>query len=145
MSIATIKQNIKTLFDELVTADVLASCSVSDLKTDPLNADLNSFPHAFIMPPSVESEVNDNRNNIRTYTFDVLVIFNAENITGSDTVETTTESILSKFDNNPTMLGAALGGVLPVSSAPAPYQSNAKDMILVVVRIQAKELVSLTF
>jgi hypothetical protein len=145
MSIATIKAQAKVLLDELVTATVLNGASTSDIKTDPLNSNVGNYPHAFLMPPSVESEVLDNRTIIRTYTFDILVLFNAQNITGSDDVETAIESILDKFDNNPTLNGSALGGILPVSSAPAPFQHNGKDLILVVVRVQAKELVTLTF
>jgi hypothetical protein len=145
MSIQTIKNNIKELLDELVVSEVLGAVTVSDLRTDPLNADTNTYPHAYLMPPAIESEVSDNRTNLRTYTFDVVVLFNAQNITGTSEVEEAVESILNKFDNDPTLGGSAQGGMLPVSSSPEPFQHNSKQLIMVVVGIQAKEDVSLSF
>ena len=145
MSISTIKAQIKTTLDGLVTDEVLAGAISTDIKQNPLNVDVGVYPHAFLMPPSVDSEVLDNRNIIRTYSFDIMVLFKAENITGTDEVETAIESMLSAFDNNPTLGGSAMGGMLPVSSAPEPFQHNGTDLIMVVLEVQAKELVSLTF
>ena len=145
MSLATIKQAVKTNLDELVTAVVLGGATISDLKKDPLDADIPSFPHAFLMPPSIESEVEDNRTLIRTYTFDIMVLFQAENITSSTDIEVAMEAILNKFDNDPTMGGTSLGGVLPVSSAPAPFQHKGKDLIMLIVQVQGKHHVDLTF
>lgn len=145
MSISTIKQAIKSNLDDLVIDTVLAGATITDIKQDPLRADTPNFPHAYLMPPSVESDVLDNRSIVRTYTFDVMVLFNAEDITGTTELETDIESILSKFDNDPTLGGTALGGVLPVSSSPQPFQHNGKDLIMVVIEIAAKDYVSLTF
>lgn len=145
MSISTIKQNIKVNLDALVTANVLGGATITDIKKDPLNADVSSYPHAFLMPPAVESEVLDNRTNLRSYTFDIMVLFKAVNLSSTTALETAIESILSKFDNDPTLGGSAMGGVLPVSSAPEPFQHNGQDLIMVVIQIQAKETVTLTF
>jgi hypothetical protein len=38
-----------------------------------------------------------------------------------------------------------MGGILPVSSAPQPFQHGGKDLIMANVQIQAKQFVSLTF
>jgi hypothetical protein len=145
MSISTIKAQILTNLANLVTDEVLAGAEATDIKQDPLSNNAGVYPYAYIMPPSVESEVLDNRSNLRIYTFDIMVLFNAENITSTDELETDIELILSEFDNDPTLGGTALGGVLPVSSAPEPFQHGGKDLIMVVVQIQAKEHVSLTF
>jgi hypothetical protein len=145
MSISAIKSAIKTNLDELVTATVIAGATITDIKKNPLNADISTYPHAFLMPPSVQSEANDNRSIIRSYSFDIMFLFRAENITSTDEIEEAVESILNKFDNDPTLSGTALGGVLPVSSSPEPFQHNGKDLIMVVVEIQAKEVVTLTF
>lgn len=145
MSAVTIKQAIKTNLDELVTAEVLAGATITDIKKDPLAADIPNFPHAFLMPPSIESESLDNRTNTRTYIYDIMILWNAENITDSTTVEDDIEAILSQFDNDPTLSGNAMGGVLPVSLAPQPLQHAGKDLIMAVVQIQAKQHVSLTF
>jgi hypothetical protein len=145
MSASTIKNAIKADLDALVTSEVLAGATISDLKRNPLAADIPSFPHAFLMPPSIESEAEDNRTNIRTYSYDIMILWNAENIEDATTVETTIEAVLDTFDNDPTLGGTALAGVLPVSSAPQPYQHGGKDLIMAVVQIQAKQHVSLTF
>lgn len=145
MSASTIKAAIKTNLDELVTSEVLAGATTSDIKKDPLSADISGFPWAFLMPPSIEGEASDNRNNIRTYTYDIMIVWNAENIADATTIETDLEDILSKFDNDPTLSGTAMGGILPVSSAPQPFQHGGKDLIMAVVQVQAKQFVSLTF
>jgi hypothetical protein len=145
MSIQLIKEAIKTNLDALVTDSVLGGATITDIRKDPLAADIPSFPHAFLMPPAVESEVLDNRSVLRTYTFSIMILFNAENLTSTTELEETVESILSKFDNNPTLDGTANGGVLPVSSSPQPFQHNSKDLIVVSIELQAKEPVSLSF
>lgn len=145
MSIATIKNNIKSNLDALVTSGVLGSAIITDIKRDPLSADFPSFPCASLMPPALQSEVLDNRSVLRNYTFDIMVIFQAEDLSSTTQLEEKIESIINYFDNDPTLGGAARGGVLPVSSAPQPYQHNGKDLIMVVIQIQAKEDVTLTF
>ena len=145
MSAVAIKQAIKENLDELVTAGVLAGAAISDIKKDPLAADIPTFPHAFLMPPSIESEALDNRTNIRTYVYDIMLLWNAENIEDATTIEEDIEAVLSVFDNDPTLSGTAMGGVLPVSMAPQPFQHGGKDLSMAVVQIQAKQHVSLTF
>lgn len=145
MSIATIKTQIASNLADLVTSGVLAGYSSSDLKHDPLSADTPSFPFAYLMPPSVESAGLDNRSVLRTYAFDIVVLQNAENISSSSEIETTIEAMLDKFDNDPTLGGTALGGVLPVSSSPQPYQHSGKDLIMFVIQLHAKADTTLTF
>lgn len=143
--IQDIKNAIKTNLDTLVTSQVLGGATITDIKKNPLDADIPSYPHAYVMPPAIESEVLDNRTITRTYTFDIMVLFNAENITGTTELEEDIEAILNKFDNDPTLGGTAMGGVLPVSSSPAPYQHNGKDLIMVIIQVQAKAHTSLSF
>lgn len=145
MSIASIKSAIASNLQDLVTDEVLAGYTSTEIKKNPLAADIPNYPHAFLMPPSLESAVLDNRSVLRTYSFDIVIILNAENITTSDEVETLIESVVDKFDNDPTLQGTARGGVLPVSSSPVPYQHNGKDLIMIVVAIEAKADVDLTF
>jgi hypothetical protein len=143
--IKNIKEAIKANLDSLVTDGVLSGATITDIRKDPLAADIPAFPYAFLMPPSTESEVLDNRTVTRTHTFGIMVIFSAENLASTTELEEKIESVLSKFDNDPTLGGAALGGVLPVSSAPAPFQHAGRDLIMAVIEIKAKELVSLSF
>ena len=145
MSILNIKTEIKELLDELVTATVLAGATITDIRKDPLYADHPNFPHAYLMPPAIETEGLDNRTNIRKYTFDILIVFNGENLTGTTQLETAIEAVLDKFDNKPTLNGSAIGGMTPLTSAPIPYQHNSKDLLAIAVRITAQEVVTLTF
>lgn len=145
MSINTIKNAIKSNLDELVTDTVLGGATITSIKKSPLSSDVATYPHAFLMPPAVESEVLDNRTIIRAYSFDIMVLFQAEDVSDTADLEIKIESMLSKFDNDPTLGGTALAGVLPVSSSPEPFQHNGRDLIMVVLQIQAKEPVSLSF
>lgn len=145
MSATAVKSAIKTNLDALVTAATLAGATTSDFKKDPLAADIPGFPWAFLLPPSIESEALDNRTNLRTYVYDIMLLWNAENIEDSTTIEADIEAILSKFDNDPTLGGTAMAGILPVSMAPQPFQHAGKDLIMAVVQIQAKQYVQLTF
>lgn len=145
MGIQTIKTNIGTNLASLVTDGTIAGYTATDIKKDPLSADHPNYPHAYLMPPAVDSVVLDNRSVLRTYTFDIVIVINAENIASTTEVEDMIEDILNEFDNDPTMGGSALGGVLPVSSAPAPYQHNGKDLIMVVIQLQCKSDVDLSF
>lgn len=145
MSIATIKAQIKTNLDALVTDGVLAGAKQTDIKQDPLASDEGVYPFAYLMPPATESEVNDNAHIIRTHTFDIVTLFQAEDLDSVAELETAIESMLTKFDNDPTLGGTAQGGVLPVSTAPEPFQHGGKDRIMVVIQLQAREIVQLSF
>lgn len=145
MSIASIKSSIKSNLDALVSDGVLGAAIETNIKHDPLNVDFGAFPHASIMPPSTESEVLDNMHVMRTHTFDIMVLFQAEDVESTADLETKIESMLTKFDNDPTLGGAANGGMIPLSSAPEPFQHGGRDMIMVALQIQAKETVLLTY
>lgn len=145
MSAVTIKQAIKALLDELVDEETLAGATITDIKKNPLAIDVRHFPHAFLMPPSIESETSDNRTNTRVYIYDIIVLWNAENLSEDTEIEEGIEAILDKFDNHPTLNGTAMAGVLPVSMAPQPFQHGGKDLIMAAIQIQAKQHVTLTF
>lgn len=145
MSIKTIKEAIKTNLDELVTATTLAGATITDLKKDPLEVQLKNYPHAFLMPPSLESDALDNRSNVRAYVFDIMVLYKVANLASTTALEESIEAIINKFDNDPTLSGTALGGIQPVSSAPQPFQHKNQEMIMVVFQIKAKEFVTLSY
>jgi len=145
MSITTIKNQVKAKLDTLVTDGVIANAVQSDIKLDPLNMDVGNFPVGVVMPPAVESEVLDNVTITRTYIYDLIFVFNAEDLDTTNELETKMEAILNAFDNDPTLGGAANAGVLPIASAPEPFQHNGNDRILFVVNLRAAETVLLTF
>ena len=86
-----------------------------------------------------------NRSLARSYVYEIMIVWKAENIEDATTVENDLEAILGKFDNDPTLGGTALGGILPVSLSPQPIQHAGRDLIMAVVQIKAKEFVQLTF
>lgn len=145
MALQDIKNQIKSSLDDLVTSEDLGGAEITDIKKDPLDYDIASYPTAFVMPPSVESTISDNRNNIREYTFEIVVIDSLDNIANSTDIEDTMEAILNKFDNDPTLNGTALAGVSPATSAPEPLRHKSKDLIIFSVILKAREIVSLTF
>jgi len=145
MAIAEIKGVIKTHLDTLVTGGTLAYAESTDGRHDPLAADHPNFPAAYLMPPGMESQVLDNRSVLRTYTFDILLVENAENVQSVTQLETLVEAVIGEFDNDPTLGGTARGGVLPVSSSPRPFQHGGKDLVAIYVQIVAKQDVSLSF
>ncbi|TFH72391.1 hypothetical protein E3V39_12485 [Gammaproteobacteria bacterium LSUCC0112] len=145
MSLATVKGAVKTRLDALVTAGTLAGATITDIKKNPLSSDFGAYPHAFLMPPAIESSALDNRTNLRTYTFSIMVLYNAENLTTTSQLETSIEAILNAFDNDPTLNGTGMGGVEPVSSSPEPFQHGGKDLIMVEIVIKARDIISLSF
>lgn len=145
MSVANIKNAIKGHLDALKTAGTLATVSSSEIKQHPLAGEIGPYPHAFLMPPMIESEVLDNRSVLRTYTFDIMILVKGEDISSTTEVEEIMESVLNRFDNDPTLGGTATGGMLPVSSAMQPFDHNGKDLIMIMIPIVAKDDVALTF
>ena len=143
--IATIKNEIKTQLDALVSSNDLGGATITDIKKDPLDYDIASYPHAFLMPPAMESSILDNRSNIREYSFEIIVMVKADNLSNTTELEETMEAIFNKFDNNPTLTGTALAGISPTSTSPEPIRSKDKDLIIFSVILKARELVDLTF
>ncbi len=142
--ITTIKDKIKTYLDDLVTASVLGGCTETDFRKNPVDDNTAGFPHAFLMPPATESEAIDNRTNLRTYTFGILVLMKGED-TSASMVEDLIQAILDKFDNLPTLGGVADGAVLPATSAPEPVRYGDKELISFVVSLQVRRTETLTF
>ena len=145
MSLATVKGAVKTRLDALVIGGTLAGATITDIKKDPLSSEFGAYPHAFLMPPAIESSALDNRTNLRTYNFSIMVLYNAENISGTTDLETSIEAILNAFDNDPTLSGSGMGGMEPVSSAPEPFQHGGKDLIMVIIELKARDIISLSF
>lgn len=144
-AIKIIKDTIKTQFDALVTAGTLMGVSETDMRHDPLMGDIPPTPYAYIMPPSTESVVVDNRTLLRTYQFDIMVVVKGENVNSATFIEELIEAILNKFDNNPTLSGAADGAVEPASSTPQPLQHKNGAMIVFFVSLRVNKTQTLTY
>lgn len=144
-NIGNAKAQLKTVLDTLVPTYV-KSVTLSDIKKDPLDAEIGGYPAIFIMPPALgASERLDNRTNLRDYTFFLLVVMRAEDIATTADVEDLMERIVNVLDNVITLSGTVIGGVSPVTSAPEAFQHNSRDLIVFDVIIKARITETLTF
>lgn len=144
-TVANIKARLKVTLDTLVST-YLKSVTSSDIKKDPLDAEIGQYPAAFIMPPALgASERLDQRTNIRDYTFFILVVMRAEDVQTTADVEDLMERIINVLDNDITLGGAAVGGIMPVTSQPEAFQHNGRDLIVFDVIIKARATETLTF
>lgn len=141
-----IKGKIKDKLDALVTSGVLKCVIIDDLKKNPsLDRDIPSFPAAVIVSPSSNGNMSTNRSNLRTYTFGITIVQKAENIESSDDIEYLSDQILDAFDNDPTLSGAAVGGLEPSNSEPTAITSQDKSYIVFTVTLKAHADKTLTF
>lgn len=140
-----IKNRIKALLDELVTAATLGSVFVDDFKTNPFEKDIAKYPAAILTTAAVESEAVTNRDNMRAYIFEIVIINKGENVTSATQIETLMDAILDKFDNDPTLAGAADGAVEPSTSTPEAFSTGDKTYIVFSVFLRAKKIKALTF
>lgn len=141
-----VKGKIKEKLDALVTSGVLKCVIVDDLKKNPsLDRDIPSFPAAILVSPSSDGNYSTNRSNLRTYTFAVTIVQKAENIESSDDIEYLSDQLLDAFDNDPTLAGAAVGGLEPSNSEPAAITSQDKSYIVFTVTLKAHADKTLTF
>ena len=144
-AIKLIKDAIKTELQDLVTAGSIHGVSETDMRKDPLMGDIPLTPYAYIMPPSTESQVVDNRTLLRTYTFDIMFVVKGENINTATYIEDLLEIILNKFDNIPTLSGVADGAVEPATSTPQPLQHKNGDLVVFFVSLKVNKTVTLTY
>jgi hypothetical protein len=143
-NIGNVKAQIKTVLDTLVPTYV-KSVTLSDIKKDPLDAEIGGYPAIFIMPPALgASERLDNRTNLRDYTFFLLVVMKGED-TDTPDVEDLMERVINVLDNAITLSGTAIGGITPVTSTPEAFQHNSRDLIVFDVIIKARVTETLTF
>lgn len=144
-NIQTIKAKIKTQLDTLVSA-TLKEIVTMEFKKNPLDNPFSAYPVAILTPPALDgNEWEDNRTNIRSWRFGVVLIWNGENITGTADVENVIETVVNLFDNDPTLGGTCDAGVMPVTSRPAPFNYGGKDLIACEIELVCKAEADLTF
>lgn len=144
-TIQSIKTEIQTILNELITSGDLGGVIVSDFRKDITDYDIASYPTAILTTPAIRSETLTNRDNLRTLEFNIVIIDKGENISSTTQIETLIETILNKFDNNPTLNGLADGGVVPSTSEPEVATIGDKSYIAFMVILQIKISKSLTF
>lgn len=141
-----IKNKIKAHLDALVAAHTIKEVIMDDFKVSPIfDRDIMAYPAAILTGPAIEGAFSTPYDNIRTHSFAIVVIEKRENIEGDPTaVETLIESILDRFDNDPTLGGSANAGLEPASTVPEPVTIRDKSYIYFTVVLKAKAIKSLS-
>lgn len=144
MSLVTnIKNQIKAKLDALVTANKLGEVQMDDYKLGIFDRDYGKFPVAILTTPSIEGNYLTNRDNIRTHTYEIIVINKGENIATATDIEELIETLLDAFDNDFTLNGVADGGVEPSSSTPQAVTSRGKSLVAFSIILKAKAVKNL--
>ncbi len=141
---ANIKNQIVAKLQTLVPA-TLAEIKAEDFVTDFALSDNAQFPLAVVAPSTIESEAADNRNNLRTYSYEIAIIQRGENITSSSDIENLRQAVMDLFDNDPTLGGFSNGGVDPTSSPIKTIVHADKSYVGFSIKVKPKALVTLTF
>ena len=142
---ANVKTEIKTHLDELVTAGVLKEVQVDNSTRDIFERDMGAYPCAILTTPSTESQALQNTQNKRTHIFEIIVVQKQENISGPDDVEDLIEAILDKFDQLPSLKGAADGGVEPSSSPVEKIPAKGGTYIAFAITLRCSVIKDLIF
>jgi hypothetical protein len=146
----TFAQNMKTAIladlQKLVDAGVLNSASADDFsKLNPLDREWPGFPSAVVIPPAVTtSAYEDVANNLREYTWYIMVVTTPGNLPSNDPqyLEGLIDSILNMFDLDCTLQGSAVGAVDPaVLEPPGAISSNSVTYVIFTIVLKAKALV----
>ena len=146
----TIKTNIKATLDTLRRKEILRDVQVDDFKRGIFSRNFAAYPVAILTTPTVESRAETNTQNLRTYTFEIIVVVNANDVSDPAQVEDLIENILNEFDNDVTLkggtaIGAADGGVEPSTTTPEAVASGGNNYIAFSVILRAKAVRDLTF
>lgn len=142
--ITTAKNAVKAKLDALKTAGTLKTVIVDDFKQEPISEkNIPSFPAAILSTPAMEGLEATNRDNLRTFTFNITVIQKGTNITTANDIEELSEAIADSFDNDMTLGGAAEGGVAPAScSEPATSENNSYIAFTVTIKVRILKTLS---
>lgn len=139
--LSQIKNAIKTTFNGLITDGVIKNVIIDDLKTSNLfDREMAPFPCAVITSPTIDNQREDRYSNMRTYTFEVAIVCNGEDLSSPTDVEEVMELVIDKFDNAGTLGGLAEGQIDPSTTNPAPITVLGKTYIVFSIIIKAKAL-----
>jgi hypothetical protein len=144
MSVVAVKGAIKTKLDGL-NPSVLKAVISDDFDSNFQSREISDYPVAILSPAIIEADYYSNRENIRTYTFDILVVHRGDVQQSATLIETAIDSILNAFDNDPTLGGSANAGVEAASIPIPPFTSQDKSFVAYSVTIRARVLRDLSF
>ena len=142
-----IKNSIEAILNSLKRQEVLADVQRMSPKKNLLSMDFSAFPVAVLPSAATSSVAYDNTDNLRTYTFQIWVLMNADDVENDSQVDDLIEAILNAFDNDVQLkgdeaTGTAEGGSSPASSEPGPVEGT--NYIAFSITIQAKALRQIT-
>lgn len=142
--LSQIKRNIGEILKSLKRQEIIGDYRVDDYKKSIFRMDLGKFPVAVLATPTVSSEAATNRDNLRTYTFEIIVLSRLEDVNETNDIEELIEKILNEFDNDPTLKGgteisAADGGVEPSTTTPQVIADGGNNYVVfsVIIRVRA--------
>ena len=141
-----IKVAIANHLDNLVGTAVLGSWVQVDLNKNPLDtSNYGPFPVAILGMDETKSEYLTNRENYRSYTFQILIMAKYEDTSNnSSAIEDLKDSILNEFDNDPTLSGAAV--MVDAAITPSiPVSSPDKTYVLFLISLTCHAIIELTF
>jgi len=130
----------------LVDGGTLKAVIVDDLtKVNPLDRNWSGFPSAVVIPPTLNSsEFEDQANNLREYTWYIMVVTTPENMPSSDPTYLAglVDNVCAVFDADATLQGTANGAVMPaILEPPGPISSNSVTYVVFYVTFKARQLV----
>jgi hypothetical protein len=141
-----IKAQIVSILDSLKISSVIGTYLFDDLSPNPLTMDFADYPAVVVGLPSQEADYETNRENLRVFEYPMMIVCRPEDyVNSSQGYEDMIDSISDAFDNNPTLSGAAVGGVTAAITRPGPINTGDKTYIVTFVILKAKALVELTF
>jgi hypothetical protein len=146
--ISDIKTAVQGHLNALKTAGKFGTVIVDDFRTNPdtgLGKNIASYPAAILGSPAITSAYETNRDNMRTFDFEILVMCKGENVNGIAVIEDLIQTILDEFDNDPTLGGKANGAVEPSASNPEAVSAPDGTFIIFTISVKARALVTLTF
>lgn len=138
-----IKQQIAINLQALQTAGVINSFVYLDQNPNVLNDTApNGYPFAIVGMPRIASDYEDQANNIRTYKWDILVVFGQNGLADPTiSVEGVMDKLANQFDTNFTLAGtAAAAQVPPVQVEPLPLSTPDLTYVCFVATITARTL-----
>lgn len=145
MLVTNIKNRIKILLEELKDTGTLGMIYEDNYRQGIFDRDYSAFPAAILTVPSIEGGYFTNRQNERMHTFEIVVLQKGESVETAADIEELIESILDKFDNDPTLGGFADAGMEPSTSSPQAVISRGKSYVAFSVTIKAKAVKDLSF
>jgi hypothetical protein len=140
-----VKNKIKDKLDTLVGTS-LGTVLISDIKKDPLDMEVFTYPAAFIMPPALGSSARlTNKELIRELTFSIMVVLKMDDVINTQQVEDLMQAMVDVLDNSITLDNVAIAGVTPTTSFPEPFIHNGNSLIVFDILCKARVVQLLTF